>query len=51
METRLNFFYLCVDECLDDEWDCRWNLFNLHDTMARVALMIRKEHLLRKLMN
>ena len=39
METRLNFFYLCVDECSEDEWDCRWNLFNLHDAMARVALM------------
>ena len=39
METRLNFFYLCVDECSEVEWDCRWNLFNLHDAMARVALM------------
>jgi Family of unknown function (DUF5677) len=39
METRLNFFYLCVDECSDGQWDCRWNLFNLHDAMARVALM------------
>ena len=39
METRLNFFYLCVDECSENEWDCRWNLFNLHDAVARAALM------------
>lgn len=36
METRLNFYYLCVEACSDGEWDCRWNLFNLHDCTARI---------------
>jgi hypothetical protein len=26
LEVRIAFFYLCVDECEKDEWDCRWNL-------------------------
>lgn len=39
METRITFFYLCIEECSDDEWSCRWNLFNLHDCVARIALM------------
>ncbi|MCK1670412.1 DUF5677 domain-containing protein [Bradyrhizobium sp. 150] len=38
LETRLNFFYLCVEACTDEEWDCRWNLFNLHDSIARRRL-------------
>lgn len=39
METRLAFFYLCIDDCHENEWDCRWNLFNLHDCVSRVNLM------------
>jgi len=38
LDTRLNFFYLCVEECSQDKWNCRWNAFNLHDCMARIAL-------------
>ena len=39
METRLAFYYLCVDPCDEQEWDCRWNVFNLHDCVSRVTLM------------
>lgn len=38
LELRLAFYYLCVDACTDDEWDCRWNLFNLHDCTSRLRL-------------
>ena len=38
IETRLAFFYLCVEECSADEWDCRWNLLNLHDCASRIEL-------------
>lgn len=39
IECYLAFFYLCIDP--DDEviWDCRWNLFNLHDCLRRRRLM------------
>jgi Family of unknown function (DUF5677) len=39
LETRLSFFYLCIEACDDDEWECRWNLYNLHDCKARIGLM------------
>ena len=39
MEMRLNFRYLCSQPVDDIEWDCRWNLFNLHDCTARLDLM------------
>lgn len=39
MEMRLNFRYLCSDGIGEDEWNCRWNLFNLHDCTARIDLM------------
>ncbi len=29
------FYYLCVENVPHDEWDCRWNLFNLHDCISR----------------
>jgi len=35
MELRFAFYYLCVDECPRIEWECRWNIFNLHDCEAR----------------
>jgi hypothetical protein len=38
LEIRLAFFYLCVEQCDRTEWDCRWNIFNLHDCMARIHL-------------
>lgn len=38
MEVRLAFFYLCAETCPADEWDCRWNIFNLHDCMSRIHL-------------
>lgn len=38
MEIRAAFYYLCVDECSDEEWQCRWNLLNLHDCMSRIRL-------------
>lgn len=38
LEVRLAFFYLCTEECPPEEWDCRWNIFNLHDCTARIRL-------------
>jgi hypothetical protein len=35
MEVRLSLYYLCVEECSSEEWDCRLQLFNLHDCLAR----------------
>ncbi len=38
LEIRLAFFYLCAEVCPRDEWECRWNIFNLHDCTARIRL-------------
>jgi hypothetical protein len=38
LEIRLAFFYLCAEECPREEWECRWNIFNLHDCTARIRL-------------
>lgn len=38
LELRAAFHYLCTDPCESDEWYCRWNLFNLHDCVARIRL-------------
>lgn len=38
IECYLTFYYLCVDTIAQDEWDCRWNLFNLHDCQRRRKL-------------
>lgn len=38
LEVRLAFFYLCVEQCSEEEWRCRWNLFNLHDCTSRQKL-------------
>lgn len=38
LELRLAFYYLCVDTCSQAEWDCRWNIFNLHDCTSRIRL-------------
>lgn len=39
METRLVFYYLCIDPCGDEEWQCRWNILNLHDCVSRETMM------------
>lgn len=38
LEIRLAFFYLCTEECPREEWECRWNIFNLHDCTARIRI-------------
>lgn len=38
LEIRLAFFYLCTESCTDDEWRCRWNVFNIHDCQTRLRL-------------
>lgn len=38
LEVRLAFFYLCSEPCSQEEWQCRWNLFNLHDCTSRIHL-------------
>lgn len=35
IECYFAYFYLCVDLTSEDEWQSRWNLFNLHDCMSR----------------
>lgn len=44
IEIRAAFHYLCVDECTEDEWQCRWNLLNLHDCVSRVRLFAESPH-------
>ena len=39
MELRFTFHYLCVDECSEAEWECRWHVFNLHDCVTRRRLL------------
>ena len=43
MELRAAFHYLCIDECTDEEWGCRWNLLNLHDCNSRLRLLEARE--------
>lgn len=38
VESYFAFFYLCVDRVSKDEWQCRWNVFNLHDCVSRKRL-------------
>lgn len=38
LEVRLAFFYLGSEQCPEEEWQCRWNLFNLHDCTSRIRL-------------
>jgi hypothetical protein len=44
LEIRLAFFYLCVEECSREEWECRWNIFNLHDCKSRVRIFEEMSH-------
>lgn len=43
MELRAAFHYLCVDNCTFEEWECRWNLLNLHDCNSRIRLFESRE--------
>ncbi|WP_188861306.1 DUF5677 domain-containing protein [Marinobacterium nitratireducens] len=38
LEIRIAFFYLCIESCSEDEWNCRWNVFNIHDCKSRMHL-------------
>jgi hypothetical protein len=38
IELRISFFYLCVDSCTQEEWQFRWNLFNLNDCVSRIRM-------------
>ena len=35
IECYLVFFYLCVEPIKEEDWECRWNIFNLHDCIRR----------------
>ncbi len=43
IEIRAAFHYLCVDVCSEAEWNCRWNLLNLHGCISRRRLLESKE--------
>lgn len=38
LELRIAFYYLCSEECNKEEWECRWNIFNLHDCTSRIRM-------------
>lgn len=38
IELRIAFFYLCVEQCSENEWQFRRNLFNLHDCSSRIRM-------------
>jgi hypothetical protein len=38
LEVRLAFYYLCAEQVSPEEWNCRWNIFNLHDCSSRIHL-------------
>lgn len=42
LELRAAFHYLCIDQCSDEEWECRWNLLTLHDCCSRIRLFEAK---------
>lgn len=42
-ELRAAFYYLCIKECTDQEWNCRWNLLNLHDCVSRKRMLAARE--------
>jgi len=39
LELRIAFYYLCSEECDEEEWECRWNIFNLHDCTSRIRML------------
>lgn len=44
LELRIAFYYLCSDECDEIEWECRWNIFNLHDCVSRIRMFSALEN-------
>ncbi|MBR0558155.1 hypothetical protein J5J10_20880 [Ciceribacter sp. L1K23] len=42
IELRVAFHYLCTEECTEAEWQCRWNILNLHDCVSRIRLFEAK---------
>lgn len=38
LELRIAFYYICSEECSEDEWHVRWNILNLHDCTSRMKL-------------
>lgn len=38
LELRLALFYIAIEPMTRDEWECRWNVFNLHDCRSRIKL-------------
>lgn len=44
LELRIAFYYLCSDECAEAEWECRWNIFNLHDCVSRIRMFTALEN-------
>jgi hypothetical protein len=44
LELRIAFYYLCSDECEEAEWECRWNILNLHDCVARIRMFTAVEN-------
>lgn len=45
LELRIAFYYLCRDECDETEWECRWNIFNLHDCVSRIRMFTALENI------
>lgn len=45
LELRIAFYYLCSDECDETEWECRWNIFNLHDCASRIRMFTALENM------
>lgn len=44
LELRIAFYYLCTEECDEKEWECRWNIFNLHDCTSRIRMFTAIEN-------
>lgn len=44
LELRIAFYYLCSEECDEKEWECRWNIFNLHDCTSRIRMFTAIEN-------
>lgn len=44
LELRIAFYYLCAEECDEKEWECRWNIFNLHDCTSRIRMFTAIEN-------
>ena len=43
LEIRLAFFYLGIEDCSQDEWYCRWNIFNVHDCESRIQMFLAED--------